>query len=324
MARDWTDLLAIIEGHYPTAVGAGGQDVTLRRSLTKFANALFKEIERMRRWSLAYGTAVFGTVPGTQNYGFPTSLTVLSRVYWLQPTGKPVTLENFDAQELRRIFGEGANAQQGPPRYFTINGTQLELFPVPDASGPVGGNYQILVDGYGMLTPIVETSGTTTAASSTLTVPSSAYLTDRGLATVGNFLSVRGAGNLGVASAPDTFLTNWVAFPTPTTVTMGANAVTAVPALGAQVFFNSSNWLIQDFDQVVLFGVLREIAAYLKENFSVWENRYRLAVEEMAQFDFDRKATLEKMGTAVTGQRQAQLRVLDYPAGVEVRGGIIG
>ncbi len=325
IARDWTELVAVIEGHYPTAVGSpSGQDNVLRGSLTKFANSLFKGIERMRRWSLAYNTAPpTVTSSGVQSYPFPSSVVVISRAYWLLNTGYPVTLELYDAQELRRMFGEGANAIPSAPRYYAINGTNLELFPVPDngaAGNGAGTNYSIIIEGYGALTPIVETTGNTVAASPTLTVPSSAFLTARGLASAGSNVSVRGAGNLGALSAPDTLITNWTAFPLATTVTLATNAIQNTT--NAQVFFNSLNWLIQDFDKVVLFGVLREVAAYLKENYSVWESRYLAELEEMSQFDFDRKSNLEKMATAVTGQRQAQLRSLDYPAGVEVRGGL--
>lgn len=328
MARDWTELVAVIEGHYPTAVGSpSGQDNVLRSSLTKFANSLFKGIERMRRWSLAYNVAPpTVTSAGVQIYPFPSSVVVISRIYWLLSTGQPVTLGLYDAQELRRTFGEGPNAQSSAPRYYAINGTNIELFPKPDngaAGNGAGTNYSLIIEGYGALTPIVETTGVTTGASTTLTVPSSAYLTARGLAPAGTNISVRGAGNLGPISVPDTLITNWTAFPTPTTVTLASPAITAVPLPGAQVYFNSLNWLIQDFDKVVLFGVLREVAAYLKENYSVWESRYLAELEEMAQFDFDRKSNLEKMATAVTGQRQGQLRTLDYPAGIEVRGGAV-
>lgn len=318
MARDWTELVAVMEGEYPTSIGSGGQDNVLRSSLVKYANSLFKEIERKRRWSLAYGTTSFTTVAGTQTYVFPTQLLVISRLYYLLPTGQPITLENYDPQELRRMFGEGPNSPPAPPRYFAINGATIELFPVPDDNA--GSNYVFIAEGYGALTPIVETTGTTTAANATLTVPSSAYLTARGVLAAGANVSVRGAGNLGALSAPDTLIVPWTAFASPTTVTLGSNAITA--ATSAQVFFNSFNWLIDNFDMVVLFGVLREVAAYLKENFDVWEKRYEYALEEMAQFDFDRKSTLEKMATAVTGQRQAQLRILDFPAGVEVRGSL--
>ena len=309
-----------MEGEYPTSIGTNGRDTVLRSSLTKFANSLFKEIERKRRWTLNYGTTSFITSVGTQTYAFPTTLLAMSRVYYLLSTGEPVTLENYDAQELRRIWGEGPNAVPGQPRYFAINGAQIELFPTPDNNG--GANYTIIAEGYGALTPIVETTGTITGGTLSLAVPSTAYLSDRNVPNAGQMVSVRGAGNLGASSVADTFVIPWTGFPDATHVNLGLNAPTSVT--NGQVFFNSFNWLIDGFDMVVLFGVLREVAAYLKENYDTWERRYQYALEEMAQFDFDRKSTLEKMATAVTGQRQAQLRTLDFPGTIEIRGGIGG
>jgi hypothetical protein len=309
-----------MEGEYPTAIGSGGQDNVLRLSLVKFANSLFKEIERKRRWSLAYGTTSFVTSAGVQLYTFPTSLLVISRLYYLLPSGDPITLELYDAQELRRIYGEGPAAPQSMPRMFAINGTQIELFPPPDTNG--GANYTIIGEGYGALTPIVEATGTTVALSTQLTVPATGYLTSRGVPAAGSAVSIRQAGYAGINSTPDTWITPWTAIPDATHVTLQNAAITAV--VSGQVFFNSFNWLIDGFDMVVLFGVLREVAAYEKENFDIWDKRYQAALEEMAQFDFDRKSTLERMATAVTGQRQAQLRILDFPGTVEVRGAVLG
>ncbi len=261
----------------------------------------------MRRWSLAYSTSTITTAAGTASYAIPGTILAMSHVYYLTDSGSPVELENYDAQELRRIYGEGANSIQGPPRGFAVEGANLQLFPVPDTNA--GSNYTIVVEGYRNLLQIVETTGTTVAASATLTVPSSAYLTARGLSTTGSYLSVRSAGNLGPSSVADTHFTNWTAFPAATTVTMSTPAITVATA--TQVFFNSWNWLIEAFDLVVLFGVLREVAAYEKENFGVWQQRLDAALDEMAQYDADRRKTLISMGTAVTGQRQAQLAMLD-------------
>lgn len=308
MAREWTDLVSELEAHYPTALGAAGQDTRLQAVLVRFANSLFKEIERQRRWSLAYSQSAIVTVAGTQLYAIPAGITAITHLYYLLATGQPVELELYDPQELRRIYGEGAASVRAAPRFFAINGTNLELFPLPDANGSVG-SYTLVVEGYSALTPIVETSGATTAASAVLTVPSTAFLTARAVPALGSYLSVRGAGDAG-ASANDTFFTGWSAFASATQVTMTAVAPSTVAA-GAQVFFNSWNWLINDFDKVVLFGVLREVAAYLKENYDVWEKRYQQELELMADYDFDRKKTLAGMMTAVTGQRQAQLAALD-------------
>jgi hypothetical protein len=265
-------------------------------------------IDTDRRWSLSYSSTTQLTTPGTSQYAIPTGMTAISHFYFLQATaGAPVTLQNYDIQELRRTWGDGPNAQQGTPRYYAVIGNNVQVFPTPDANGPSSGNYPLIFEGYTRLTPIVQTSGTTTGASATLTVPSTAYLTARSVPSVGSYLSVSGAGNPGPSSVPDVHFTNWSAFASPTTVTMGANAITAVPGLGASVYFNSSNWVIQNFDHVVLFGVLREVAAYLKENFQVWNDRFSLAMDNMAQEDVDRRKDMEMQGVGRTNQNQTEL-----------------
>lgn len=311
MAREFSDIVNLVVAHYPTALGGAGQDSTLALSVVRFANQLFNAIDTERRWSFSYFSTSTTTVQGTAQYAIPTGMTAISHLYWLQSTaGAPVTMQNYDIQELRRMFGDGSAAQQGPPRYYAVIGSNIQVFPTPDNTGPSSGDYPLVFEGYTRLVPVVQTSGTTTAGNSTLTVPSSAYLTDRGVGTSGTYLSVTGAGNLGPSSIADTFLTSWSSFPLSTTVLMGANAVTAVPALGATCYFNSVNWVIQNFDHVVLFGVLREVAAYLKENFQVWDDRFKLAMDNMAQEDVDRRKDMEMQGTGVTGQSQSQLAVL--------------
>jgi hypothetical protein len=218
-----------------------------------------------------------------------------------------VPLDSYDQAELRATFGQGSVPPPAAPRYFSVEGTNLEFWPVPDDNA--GANYQIFIEGYTALTPLVETTGTTVSASPTLTVPSTVYLTDRGLPTLGTYVSVRGAGNLGPGSVAGTFLTNWTALPSATQVTMGANAPNS--ANGVQVFFNSLNWLIQEFDLVVLFGTLREIAAYEKENFAMWEQRLNAELDEMAQYDVDRRRTIYSDATGLTSQRLAQLSRID-------------
>lgn len=309
MARDWTSILSLVEGHYPTAAGISGQDTVLRQSLVGFANSLFREIDRQRRWSLNYVSSSLTTSVGVGVYAIPTGMTAISRVYYLLTTNVPVTLGLYDSQELRQAFGD-PSVSNGKPRAYATQGTNIEIFPRPDNNG--GPNYSLVFEGYTTLTPIVETTGTTTA-STTLTVPSTVYLTDNGATAVTASLSVRGAGNLGPLSVAGTHLTTSTAFPTGTTVTMGTAAVTVVTS--GQVFFNSSNWLISGFDKVVLFGVLREVAAYLKENFDVWQMRYQQELDLMSQFDMDRTTGMEQLATGAAGQRQSQLRTMDAPVG---------
>jgi hypothetical protein len=250
----------------------------------------------------------------------------ISNLYFLDTGGNPVTLENYSAQEMRRAFGEGALAAPGPPSKYSILGTNIEVFPVPDFAGPTAGNYTLIVEGYQGLAPIVETSGTTVAVSTSLTVPSTAALAALGLAPSGTTgLSVRTAGGTLVSNAAgvqvQTLITNWSAFPDATHVTMTTAAVTGGTNL--QTFFNSQNWLITQFPKVVLFGVLREVASYLKDDYKQWDARYQAEMDLMSEFAVDRQMSLEQLATATLGQRINQLRRLDVLLGVEVRGGVL-
>ena len=323
MALSWPDLVLDIEAAYPKALGGASRSEDLRLSLVRWANNLFKEIERTRRWSLAYGTAQQVTTPGTQIYPIPAGILNISNLYYIDTAGIPQPLENYAVMELRRAYGEGSVAQSGPPRGYSVLGTNIEVFPVPDASGPTAGNYTLIFEGYQSLTPIVETSGTTTALSTTLTVPSTAYLAARNVPTVGTTsLAVRGAGPPGADSVADTLVTSWSNY-AGTTVTMTSAATVAVPALGAQVFFNATNWLILDYPKVVEFGVLREVATFLKDDYRTWEARFQAEMELMAQYNADRMMSLLQLATATTAQRMNQLRRLDIWLGIEVRGGTL-
>ena len=151
------------------------------------------------------------------------------------------------------------------------------------------------------------TTGQTVGASPTLTVPSTGYLTARGLSATGSSLSVVAAGFQGANSIADTLVTSWTAFPLSTTVTMGANAQATITTPVTPVYFNSVNWVILNYDHVVLFGVLREVAAYLKENFQTWDQRFQLAMENMAQADVDRRKDMEAQGVGVFGQQSSEL-----------------
>jgi len=308
LAREWSELYSEICAHYPTALGDSGQDTTLAAAVLKFFNSLQKRINTDRRWSLSYFTTPAATTQGNAVYAIPAGMTNISHLYWLTTAGQPVTMESYDVQELRRRYGDGANAQQGEPQYFAVLGPNVQVFPTPDGSGPSSGQYILNFEGYNELTPIIETTGTTTTggAATTLTVPSTVFLTSRGVATIGSYLSILSAGYLGPLSVASTLLTSWTAFPSATQVTILAPGAQAV-ATNTKCFFNSSNWLIQNFDQVALFGTLRDVAAYLKENFQIWESRFQEAYDDMARFDVDRRKTLEMQGVAVTGQRQLEL-----------------
>lgn len=306
MAREWIEIVEEIEGQYPTARGASGQDTRLQLLLSRCANSFFKSMERKRRWSLAYKVMNVVTTPGVAVYTIPAPVLLMSHVYYLRPTGMPVVMDSYDAMELRAMYGEGSNSVPGAPRFFAVEGTQVQIFPKPDDNA--GANYTMVFEGYQSLVPLVETIGTTTANNATLTVPSTVYLSDRGIANAGASLSVRAVDNAG-PNGPSTLLTDWTALATPTTVTMADNAIAA--ASNVQVFFNSLNWLIQDYDLVVLFGVLREVAAYEKENYTIWAQRLNDELDEMQQFDVDRRRTLISDATGLTAQRLAELARLD-------------
>lgn len=316
MARDWTAIVSQIEGFYPSALGGTSRDEALRLQLVQWLNSLMDHLEKEQRWALSYVKDTIAVASPVPVYALPSGQLVQEYVYRLDSTGQQITLEKYAASELRRVYGEGPLSAMGQPTRYAIQGGNIQFFPVPDA------NYTIFVEGYQHLSPIVETSGTTTAGIAILTVPSTVYLEKQGVLSAGSGLSVRGAGNLGVASLADTLVTDWTSFPSATTVAMTDVAVTAVPALGAQVFFNSKNWLIDLFDDVVLYGVLRQVASYLRafEDFQMWEARHQAELEKMREFEFDKSRTLEVYASAHAGQRQSQLRRQDQLIGLDIRG----
>jgi hypothetical protein len=101
LARDWIDLLSNIEAAYPRAIGGSSRDEPLRLQLVPWANNVLKEVERIRRWSLAYGTAQQITSAGNAVYGIPAAILVITNLYWLDTTGYPRRLEDYTARELR-------------------------------------------------------------------------------------------------------------------------------------------------------------------------------------------------------------------------------
>lgn len=300
-----------IEAAYLRATGGQLYDENLRSRLVPWANNAFKEVERLRRWPFAYGTDQSTiTTAGTQSYPIPSGITTISNLYYLDSTGTPQLIENYDAMQLRLTYGEGAIGTPGPPIKFAIIGKNIEVFPVPDASGPTAGNYTLIFEGYQALTPIVETTSTPVALNTSLAVPATGYLVNRNVPASGTTgLSLRSAGYAQSATMVDTWLTNWSAFPDATDVTLTTAPITAIAA--TQTFFNSVNWLITDFPKVVEFAVMREVATYLKEDYTVWENRYQHEIDIMGDFAADRQTTIEQMATFTPGQRGLQLRRLD-------------
>jgi hypothetical protein len=324
MARDYLDLVSTVEGYYPRAIGGNTRDEPLRLQLVTYANNAMKEIERIRRWSLAYGTATQVTSQGNATYVIPANILTITNIYYLTTTGSPVRLDDYSAMQLRDTYGEGPLPPQGAPKGFAILGTNFQIFPVPDFAGPASGNYNLIIEGYQSLAQIVETTGTT-AGTTTLTVPSTNYLLLKNVTSSGvTGLSIRGAGYPQSAAVTDNWITSWSAFPGATSVTMLSAPPTNVTT--AQTFFNTVNWLIVDYPKVIEFAMMREVAAYLKSDidYKMWEARYQHELDLMAEFHFDRQTTLEQFAVATLGQRQNELRRLDYPLIYEVRGGIVG
>ena len=310
MSRDWIDIVLDVEAAYLRATGGTLYDENLRSRLVPWANNAFKEIERIRRWPFAYGTAQQITTAGTQIYAIPAGITTISNLYYLDSTGTPILLALYDTMQMRESYGEGSAATPGPPTKWSIIGTNIEIFPVPDSSGPTSGNYTLIFEGYQALTPIVETVSTPVALGTSLTVPTTGYLVNRGVVTSGTTgLSIRGAGFAYSSTGLDSWLTNWSAFPDATHVTVTTAPITAQS--NAQTFFNSVNWLITDFPKVLEFAVMREVATYLKEDYTVWENRYQHEVDLMGDFAADRQTSIEQFATFTPGQRGLQLRRLD-------------
>lgn len=321
MSRDYLAIAESIEADYPRASG-GPADEPLRLQLVDWANDALNEIQRIRRWSLAYGKATQVTTPGTAVYSIPAGIRPLTNIYWLDSSGYPTLLENYAAMQGRLRLGEGAASTTGYPAYYAMEGTSIQIFPVPDANGPTSGNYTLVFEGYQQLTalPIVETTGTV-SNSATLTVPSTAYLTARGVLTIGTGVSIRGAGYPQSATINDDWVTNWSAFPLATTVTLTAVAPGTVTV--AQTFFNSQNWLISNYPKVLAFAMLREVSTRLKDDYQKWEARYQHELDLMIDDDMDYQHTLESFVTYTDSARIPQLRFLNNLLGYEVRGGIL-
>jgi hypothetical protein len=281
-----------------------------------------KEVERIRRWPFAYGTAQQQTIAGTATYAIPAGILTISNLYYLDTNGQPQIIENYSAMELRRTYGEGAGATGGPPRKYSILGTNIEIFPTPDFTGPSAGNYTLLFEGYQSLLPIVETTGSIGATANLLTVPSTGYLAGFGInGFTLNSLSIRGAGYPQSAAFNDQLITLNSGVAPPAGVITGLSAQTTVTA--AQTFFNSVNWLMTDYPKVLEFAVMREVATYLKENYDTWETRYQHELDLMADHAVDRQTNLESMATWSPGQRTPQLRRLDSWMTFEYRGGVL-
>lgn len=350
MARDYVEILKRVEAHYPQALGStSSQDSVLKANITNFANDLIAEIDREQRWSLSFNEPNFTTVPGTATYALPfpsggaaplLTQTFIDRIYYENPTtGRITRLQRLNKEELQRVFGDavGTTVNVGAPKYYSIDAQAaysagvptlvVTLYPAPDGAGPSSGNYVIRMAGYFNTPAIIETQGSTTAASPTLTLAANAttFLTDNGVPAIstglGLGLSVRTAGNPGIGGTNDTLITGWSAFPTNATVIMTSPAV--VNTTNVQAFFNSTNWIITHWPKVLIFGILREVASYYgsTDKYAVWEQRFQDQMKRLRDYEFDRARSIDSHVVAYSGGDSSALRVPDSGLGWDVRGG---
>jgi hypothetical protein len=332
------------------AQGGTSRDESLRAVLVSFANDTIAEIDRRQRWLRSYAEPTV-TTSGVQTYTLPfpaptaggglTSNLYVQRVYWEDANGRINRMLRYSKEELQRLYGDptGSNPNVGQPKYFAMEPTtaqtgsivfgnpQMELivYPCPDTSGPVSGNYVIHVCGYWATPPIIETTGTISGPpTTTLVALSGAFLTANGVPSDGTgyglTVSIRGAGFPQSATVNDDHTVQWQAIAA-NNVALVSAAQTAVS--GAQVFFNSTNWMITHFPKVILFGMMREIANYYGnlQDYPVWEARFQEQVEQMSKYDFDNSRGVDQEAVAVTGQLASSLRRLEGFSTIDVRGG---
>jgi hypothetical protein len=325
VARDWVDIVKRIEGAYPLAIGGTSRDETIRQLLVPYANDAMEEISRDQRWSGLFSSQSIVTAQGVRDYSLPVNYMTVRRCYWTDQNGRPQPLERWDRLELQRVYGDpvsGATTNQGAPTKFTMENQTISLYPVPDNSGPNSGGYPVTVEGYTRLISIVETTCTTTAASVTMTViPDTGYLLALGV-TAPVTVSIRGSGNAQFAGSPDTLVTTATAFPNSTTATMTTPAVTAQTA--AQTFFNSQNWLITNWPDVLFYRVLATMANYWgsSEDQQKYEGLFATKMQKMRDYEFDRARGEEMQGVWQVGQRAPGLRRQDNSSFYDVRGGL--
>lgn len=336
--RDYLAIIKQLEAYYPKARGTAtlngalqAQDEDLRQALVPFANSTMRAIERVNRWRMGYMTTTVVTASGTSLYSFSGgSWTHIHRIYWRWSTGRIVPLELMEQNEPRLVYGDGSGAIPGNPRFYALvgaRGDQIQLFPTPDGAGPDAGNYTLQIEYYQELPQIIEAAATTGAASVTGTfVPanSGTYVLANGALSANpntDVVVVRGAGaptGLTGINAFDDASTTWSAI-VANTFTMATAAVTV--ATGAQTFFYAANWLIDIWPKVLAFGMLREVAQYLQsDKIAVWDARYEKELEDLMEWDQQSRHDVEVLAAGVSGQRQAQLRDINWPQLFDERG----
>lgn len=332
-------------------MGGTDRDDILRAQLSGYANDTIAEIDREQRWTLSYAEPTFTTTQGTQSYAIPlpttsssiTSPLFMARLYYEDTAGRITILDRYAKEELQRAYGDpvGTQNQGAPTRYaiepnanlattaaFGSPALQIILYPTPDGSGPEtapAGAYKIHVGGFYQIPPIIEVTGTSVATNATLTVPSTVYLTNLGVpadgTSYGLTLSVKGAGALSLNGVNSSHVTSWSAFPTGATITMSVAAV--ANQTNAQVFFNSTNWVITHWPKLLLFGMLREVANYYgkTDDYTLWEARFHDQMDKLRQYEFARARGTNSLATAQVGQRASIFRRSEGYSTIDVRGG---
>jgi hypothetical protein len=317
------------EAQYPKCLGtqtlngvAQVGDENLRQYLPSFYNKILDEAEQAQRWRRNFVTLNFTTTVGTAYY--PTfiqqnNIVWVNKLYFIDASGRFRPLELMDQQEPRAMFGEGSLSKNSVPQYYSFLGDQIELFPPPDNNGPTGGNYQIFVECYSrfpkLIAGLCATAGTTS-----VTVPSSSYYTAQGLDpanAAGNYLTIRGAGNDSGQSGNnefDDYTDLWSALAANVFTVASAVPTTIANPPGAAIFVNSVNWLIDQRPQVLLFGLLRQVASYLQamQDYQMWEARYQKEMLDLMDWDNQFRHDNEVLAAAVRGQEQPTLADINF------------
>ena len=356
MARDYLQIIKRIEGMYPKAKGTTtlvgiqqNQDEQLRLNLVGYFNDIFRELEEIQRWQRNFFVNQIVTTPGTSEYLLPgalissagvgDNLSFINRIYYRLSSGRIVDLELYDANEPRMMVGDGPNAVPGAPRWYSLQGTQIlsnsnlqiQLYPTPDGSGPDSGNYTLQLEYYSQFQQIAESVVDTDGAGNAnfhvagsgtylqaLGIPVSATLTNQ-------FVSIRTGGNptgLGLTFARDDYIATWLG------MTSSFSGVASVPFLSQTslpIYYNTKNWLIDLAPAVLVAGVNRQVATYLKDatDYQMWENRYQALLEALVEYDSNMRHDIEVLGGALGGQVQRMLQDIDWPNIFDVRGNVL-
>jgi hypothetical protein len=322
VARDFVEILKRVEALYPAAIGGATHDESLRQMLVPWANDVILELGQMQRWSYEYTTVQQITTQGVQTYSLPTGMMVIKRIFYVDQTGMPVQLDKRERYEAARILGDGEGSNlpvQGTPRMYSLDNRTLTLFPIPDNAGPDFTAYNLYIQGYSLMQPIVETTGNTVSTTSALVVPDALYVNDRLGATGGAAVSIRGAGAIQFAGTNDT-MTGSYAWGGGNNYAVGATATQTVS--NAQTYFNSQPWVVTYWPKVVLFAMLRELSAYESsaQVYQMWEQRYQNELTLLRAYEFDRSRTIDMKAAAHVGQEMAEERRIDNPVGMDIRG----